>query len=297
LKFEIKVVAAWMVLSVSPVVLAGQSAAAAHNALARQYREGEKLAYKMNGQNEAWKYTIQNDGLVKKDASGVFTEEYTWSGLETAGQKMPLSAQTADFRQRVTLDPSRNPNVPDLTKVDPKIIGPITDFMTFYADVWLAVKLGQLHKAGDHFYFSYPVPSSWADGTYVILGQTAIDFDMTWKSTNEADKTALIQVLHVPPAKVAVTLPAPWMQVPVGDAPNNWVTVQKTQDGKFSAGVGKETFDVEIVVSLVDGKILSGKLDNLVKTVERVCEDKELTKCGDAKPHDIVRKVDIALIQ
>jgi hypothetical protein len=107
----------------------------------------------------------------------------------------------------------------------------------------------------------------------------------------------LIQVLHVPPAKVAVTLPAPWMQVPVGDAPNNWVTVQKTQDGTFSAGVGKETFDVEIVVSLVDGKILSGKLDNLVKTVERVCEDKELTKCGDAKPHDIVRKVDIALIQ
>ena len=53
--------------------------------------------------------------------------------------------------------------------------------------------------------------------------------------------------------------------------PNNWVSVQKGQDGKFEAGVGEETFDVELTVSLKDGKILSGQMDNVVKTVERTC--------------------------
>jgi hypothetical protein len=54
---------------------------------------------------------------------------------------------------------------------------------------------------------------------------------------------------------------------------------------------------VEIKVSTADGKILSATMDNPVKTIERTCEDAALTKCGDAKPHDILRKIDITLVQ
>jgi hypothetical protein len=292
----IKSVAAFLI-ACSPMLLAGQAPSKVSPSLHRTYRAGETLVYQMTGVNEDWHYQIQADGVVKQDAAGRFIEEYRWSNLVSNHQKTDLTPDTANFRQQVTLDPSRNPSMPDLTHVDPKLIGPITDFMTFYVDLWLVEKLGQLKKPGDHFYFKRGTPSSWADGQYVILGQSSIDFDLTWKSLDETSQTAVIEIRHVPPEKPQITLTADWMHTPVADTQNNWVGVNRTQDGKFHAAVGKETFDVEIKVSLVDGKILTGSLDNVVKTSERDCTDQALTQCSDPKPHVINRKVDIVLQQ
>jgi len=61
--------------------------------------------------------------------------------------------------------------------------------------------------------------------------------------------------------------------------------VERTKNEKYLAAVGKETFDVEIRLSLADGMILSGTLDNPVETIKRECEDAALTKCGDPRPH------------
>ena len=293
-----KMLAVWLVVCGGAAMLAGQVPTQSHDPLQRQYHEGEALVYRMTAVNEAWHYTIQADGIVKKDATGAYYEEYRWSNMQSGGQPMQLSAETAAFRQRLSLDPNQNPSGPDLTKVDPRMIGPITDFMTFYVDMWLANKVGQLKKAGDHFYFRNPMPaSSWADGTHVLIGESAIDFDMTLKTVDAAAGTAVLVVKHVPPEKSAVKLPAAWMQTPVGDLPNNWVGVQKEQDGRYTASVGEENVNVEIKVSLADGKILSATMDNPVKTIERTCEDLALTKCGEAKPHDILRKVEIVLVQ
>ena len=293
-----KMLAVWLVVCGGAATLAGQVPTQSHDPLQRQYHEGEALVYRMTAVNEAWHYTIQADGVVKKDATGAYYEEYRWSNMQSGGQPMQLSAETAAFRQRLSLDPNQNPSGPDLTKVDPRMIGPITDFMTFYVDMWLANKVGQLKKVGDHFYFRNPMPaSSWADGTHVLIGESAIDFDMTLKTVDAAAGTAVLVVKHVPPEKSAVKLPAAWMQTPVGDLPNNWVGVQKEQDGRYTASVGEENVNVEIKVSLADGKILSATMDNPVKTIERTCEDLALTKCGEAKPHDILRKVEIVLVQ
>ena len=286
-----------LVLAAGSLQAVAQESAAKPNPLERRYREGETLGYRMNGINEAWHYAIRADGVVRKDASGVFYEEYRWSGMESGGQADALGPQMTDFRQRLTLDTRENPSIPDLSKVDPKAIGPITDLMTFYSDLWLANKTGQLAKPGDHFYLKYGVPSSWADGTYTLVGQSAVDFDMTWKSVNAADKTAVLVIRHVAPEKLMIQLPAEWMQTPVGERPNNWVGVNKTRDGKFEASVGAEDFTVEMTVSLADGKILKGSLDNVVKTVVRTCEDRELTQCDRAKPHQIERKIEIVLAQ
>jgi hypothetical protein len=86
------------------------------------------------------------------------------------------------------------------------------------------------------------------------------------------------------------------MQAPVADTANNWVEVTKTKDGKYQAGVGKETFDVTIIVSTADGKILSASMDNPVVMTSRDCDDAALTKCGDAQQHTIHRHVAIALV-
>ena len=50
-------------------------------------------------------------------------------------------------------------------------------------------------------------------------------------------------------------------KAPVADSANNWVEVKKTKNGKYAAGVGKETFDVTITISTADGRILSASMD------------------------------------
>jgi hypothetical protein len=265
--------------------------------LLRRYREGEKLTYQMKGINEGWYYEIQADGIVKKDPGGTFYEEYHWSNLISDSQKIALSPASLDFRQQVTLDPGHNPSFPNLGKVDSKLVAPITDFMTFYVDLWLAVKVGKLTHAGDHFYFKRGSPNSWADGNYVLLGEDSIDFDLTLKDVNPSNNMATMIIRHVPPEKPEIKLPGDWMHKPVADTANNWVQVQKSRNGKYLAAVGKETFDVEISVSLADGKILSGSIDNPVETIERECADAALTNCSDPKPHRIRRQIEIHLDQ
>ena len=78
----------------------------------------------------------------------------------------------------------------------------------------------------------------------------------------------------------------------VADTPNNWIDVKKN-GGKFIAEVGKETFDVEIKLSLKDGKILSATLDNPVQAQKRECSDAALLDCGEASAHQIHRHIEI----
>lgn len=282
----------------SPSFSSAQAASASTSPLHRQYRDGERLVYHMKGINETWHYEINAEGLVKKNAVGQFFEEYQWTHMTSGGQPVPLTVSAADYRQRLTLDPEQMPSAPDLTRVDPKMIGPVTDMMTFYADLWLANKLGVLKKAGDHVYFRNPMPpSSWADGTHVLVGEDAIDFDITLKSVDAVAGTAIVEVKHVPPDNSALPLKTAWMREPVGAGTNNWVQIVKDANGKYTAGVGLETFIVEMTVSLADGHLVSATMENPVTTIERVCDDEALTKCGDAKRHDIVRKIEIAMTQ
>jgi hypothetical protein len=223
----------------------------------------------MTGQNESWHYTVRADGIVKKDASGAYFEEYRWTDLVSDGQPTALSPGSDGFRQRLSLDPDQMIAPPDLSKADPKLVGPALDLMSFYSDLWLAIKTGQLTIPGDHLYVKVGNPSSWANGSQVILGQSSIDFDLTLKSVNPSDNTAVLIVRHVPPEKSQVTLSAAWMQVPVSDTPNNWVEVDKLP-GKYRASVGQETFTDVLTISLADRKILSATMDNPVKTVARI---------------------------
>lgn len=276
--------------------LAARSLTSDQNVLLRRYREGEKLTYEMNGINEARHYEVQAEGVVKRDSAGTYFEEYRWSNLTSDNQKISLSPASLDFRQEVTLDPNHNAVFPNFRDVDHRLVGPITDLMTFYVDVWLAEKTGKLANAGDHFYVKHGTPISWADGNNVVIGEDSIDFDLSLKEVNRSENTATILIRHVPPEMPEVRLPADWMHKPVADTANNWVQVQKMENEKYLAAVGKETFDVEIKLSLLDGKILSGKMNNPVETIERECADVALTECGDPTPHLIRRQIEIFLV-
>lgn len=264
--------------------------------LIRRYTEGKRLSYRMDAVNEGWRYQTEAEGVVKKDQGGRYYEEYHWSHFVSDARPIALTAAGLEFRQMVSLDPAIKPSLPDLSKTDLRLIGPITDLLNFYVDLWLANTRAHLARAGDQYSFNRGAPGSWADGKHVLLGEDAIVFNFELQDVDLVHHTATVVVHHVPPQEVEIKLPASWMHQAVEDTPNNWVEVRRTED-KYSAAVGKETFDVVIKVSLADGKILFGTIDNPVMTVERECDDAALTKCGDPKRHPIHRHVEIALIQ
>jgi hypothetical protein len=263
--------------------------------LTRHYRDGETLTYHMTATNEDWHYTADASGTAIKTASGGYIEDFRWTGMTSNGQPITLAPAMAEFRQPLSLDPNWTPSMPDLSRVDPKMVGPITDLMTFYVDLWLMNKIGTMQHPGDHFYMPNPQVSSWADGAHVLVGKDHIDFDMNLQSIDPVKQIAVVQVHHVPPSHPNLQLPADWMQAPVADTPNNWVQVTKTKDGMYEAGVGKETFDVLITISTADGRILSASMDNPVVMSGRECDDVALTRCGVAQPHTIHRHIEIAL--
>jgi hypothetical protein len=264
--------------------------------LTRRYQEGETVSYHMKASNrdrvKTTTYEADASGVVKKDAAGKFVEEFTWANFYFDNKPEALPAAAA-FRQYLSLTPGYRLSVPDLRPVL-RIVGPITDLLTFYADVQVATQQGSLAKAGDHFYFKHGAPASWADGSYVVVGEDSVDFDVTLTEVNVEDGVATLLVRHVVPAKPEIRIPVEWMRMPVADTPNNWVDVQKRTDGTYSAQVGKEIFDATIRMSLSDGRILGATLENPVEVSERICTDLALTKCAEPIRSQIMRRIEIS---
>jgi hypothetical protein len=124
--------------------------------LNRRYRDGERLSYLMKGRNNDHTYQVRLTAVVKKRADGKFVEEYGWSDLMADGVPQPLTAASQEFRQAVTLAEGSPFTMPDLSRVQTGLIGPVTDLLTFYADLFLATQAGQLREPGDRFFFANP---------------------------------------------------------------------------------------------------------------------------------------------
>jgi len=73
------------------------------------------------------------------------------------------------------------------------------------------------------------------------------------------------------------------------------VSVAKRGQDKYVAAIGKEIFNVEIKVSLADGKILSVTMDNPVEVSERECQDLQLSACGNPRRYQIRRQIEMYL--
>ena len=158
----------------------------------------------------------------------------------------------------------------------------------------MAIHQGVLRQPNDRVHFSSSVTGSFADGTIVVIGESAVDFDITLTDVDARSGIAVLRIKHVPPAEPKIRMVAEWMRAPVADTPNNHVEVRKTTSG-YAASVGKETFDVELRISLAEGKILSATMDNPVTKVTRDCSDTALTQCGEARPNPTFRHIEMSL--
>ena len=110
---------------------------------------------------------------------------------------------------------------------------------------------------------------------------------------NRQDGTAKIVVRHVPPAQPQIQIPVKWMEAPVADTANNWVEVSKTDNGRYLAEIGKETFDVEMAVSLADGRLLSATMENSVSVLARECAYASLAQCNEPDHYQIMRQIEL----
>ena len=281
------------VLSIVAASLAQTSSPQA-GLLRRHYVAGERLQYLMKGRNNDRRYEVRLTGVVKNRSDGQFVEEYSWSDFVVDGVPQPLTPASREFRQEVTLTGTSAFEFPDLSKVQPGLIGPVTDLLTFYADLFLAMNAGKLRKPGDQFFFPNPMASSWADGARVLVGEDAIDFDIRLTAIDRARDVATLVIKHVPPKTPKIRIPAEWMRKPVVDVPNNWVQVRRAAGGYIGA-VGKETFDVELTIKLSGGEILSATMDNLVEAVARECADVGLSQCGEPRSNPTVRRIEMSL--
>jgi hypothetical protein len=304
-----KMTSAWLVLMALTAIRPGlvvsawsgtQNPTASPGSLTRQYREGERLVYRMTASNRdrvrTTVYGATARGVVKRDPAGTFYEEYEWSDIIWNGVPFDLPESNRAFRQLLSLAPNYTPALPDFSKLHPRLVGPTADLMTFYSDVWLAIRQPALRQGGDQVRVDHGDASSWADGTRIVLGEDSIDFNIALGEASTATGTRELTVRHVPPKQPKIRIPADWMRVPVADVPNNWVQVTKLAEGRYIASVGKETFDAQIRLSVANGRIMSAVLENPVEVFERECKDDALTQCGEGVRYRILRQIQIVEI-
>ena len=275
-----------------PVLPSTAQEPASDRLLVRRYQAGDRFGYLMTARNNDGAYQVKLTATVSRDAADRFVEEYAWSDLVIDGIPRQLTPASREFRQAVTLNGDTPFVFPDLSPLQPGLIGPVTDLLTFYADLFLAMHAGQLRAPGDRFLVRRDVPNSWADGTVVLVGEGAIDFDVTLTDIDRLNGVARLLVKHVVPEEPVIRIPAAWMHAPVADTRNNWVQVRHEGDS-YVAAVGQETFDVELSISLESGRILRATMVNPVETVVRDCTDVELADCGEPRRRRIFRRIEM----
>jgi hypothetical protein len=174
---------------------AEQQAATEAGTLQRRYTAGSVSHYLMTGNNDGWQYTIEATVVVKRDMNGRYYEEISWSDL-TSNAQQPLTPASLALRQTVSLDdPASYMRVPNLADVQPLLIGPITDTLTIYSDLLLAMQ-SKLAHAGQTAYVPRTTPNSWADGKRVLLGQDVVDFSLTVETLNPAENAETLLIQH-----------------------------------------------------------------------------------------------------
>jgi hypothetical protein len=286
--------------AIAALALAAQGeepAAAPASPLARKYTAGEVIAFDMRASNRGHlrtlEYSAHAQGVVRVDAGGHFYEDFAWSNLVVDGKPIELPPASQAFRQHLSLAPGVTLKIPNLAQVHPNLIGPVLDLLNFYADLGLAARLGGVAKAGDHVHFAHNRPNSWADGRMILVGEDAIDFDVTLEEVDAAARKATLAVRHVPPERPAIRITADWMRAPVAASANNWTQIGRYPPGKYSAAVGSEVIEVRLTVDLDSGRILSATMNNPVEVLERECEDPEARRCGEPVRYRILRTIQL----
>lgn len=219
-------------------------------------------------------------------------ESVEWFSLTVNGDVIPLPKQRW---QLLSLSAKFELAIPDLGGVG-KLVGPMTDALTFYVDASRFSHAG-LEAPGDTRFHAHGQVNSWAAFSDVLLvGEDCVDFRQTLDIVNP--EVVQLSIEHLPPKKpCGLELASAWMSKHIiAGTPNNWVQVFKLDHG-FLAQVGHESFTVRVRYDPRDGHIISATMYNPVESLERFCLDADLQDCVAAKRYNETRKVSYKLLE
>jgi hypothetical protein len=260
----------------------------------RRYEEGEHILYKLKGRTQSPTgmvvYRAKARSEVRKKNKKEFVEEFKFEEVSIDDKPIVLDENHTPLDLKLSLNSKSRLSFPDFSKVHPAIVGLSLDLMTIYADLQLVQKNWDIKKDGDNFYLKDSKSNSWADKTYLVQAEDAIDFSMSVLKRDEEAKTLEILIKHVPPEKESIKLKADWMKKPIGHRPNNWLQVKKLSAKKFAVSVGKEIIEVKIKLDLLYGKIIDASLDNTIEIKERICFDETYLFCGRTNEYELKKE-------
>src|SRR5262249_19576380 len=138
----------WLITVMVLAVFATRALPQAASLLTRRYTDGERIRYVMKGSENETTYEVRMTATTATRTDGQFFESLAWSDSKIDGQPRPLSAEAQQFRLAVTTEGVMPFALPDLSKAE-GLIGPVTDAMTFYADLFIARRQSGLRQPGD----------------------------------------------------------------------------------------------------------------------------------------------------
>src|SRR5712672_4607965 len=165
------------------------------NLLARWYELGGRVSYQVTATSKdragTSTYAATAKSVVKRDDMGRLFEEFAWSDLASNGMPVQMPPADQQFRPILSLQSEQNPALPDVARIPPRLVDPMRDLLTFYADAWMLMQQPSIRRQGDRsVVFNHGDTASWADGTRVVLGEDTTDLEITIDDLNLLDGTA-----------------------------------------------------------------------------------------------------------
>lgn len=179
--------------------------------------------------------------------------------------------------------------LPDLGTIDPRLVEPVTDVITFFVAVSSGAGIANVQRAGDRYALPTPVVGRWAHGKETPVGEDCIAVSIMLREITS--ETATYVTAFEPPTERCLTPALPVMEAPIGQGPNNFQQVMVSAVDR-AAMWGREQFVVTTVVRRSDGTILEATMDNqLVLRTRLGCADETLQRCQMEVPMRLQRKL------
>ena len=249
----------------------------------RRYVEGEKYSYEVVTEGPEPDIAIA-DVEVRLDGSRPH-EWIQWRSLESGSKDLSEAAKRMPGYSLSLLPDAPLPLVKPVD--NPEMMGPVTDFYTFYFAVSHLAGSDQVKRIGETYLRPEPVVGDWSDGKDFLAGQSRERVSI--KLVTLTPRLAGYETTFAPVGGTEFV--ASWMADPACDGqPNNFQMVKSQQPG-YLAVWGCEHYSIHSDTDRRTGQILSAQMIDDLRWHLKFCQDRELQTCTpvpDLNQHRVV---------
>ncbi|HEX6430920.1 MAG TPA: hypothetical protein VF008_24695 [Niastella sp.] len=282
--------------------MAQTKSATEKSAAPRKYQPGEHYRYRLTTDvvhNDVWQSKIIAicELQVVTDSNGIPYDEIHWISKKEITTK-DSTDHTAEARQvkpyRVSLHPNGQVDLPKIEIAS--MTGEITDFNTFMVAISPKLGMTTLKKKGDVYVHKEVVKGDFSNGKDIILGNDCLAVQATLKEVT--NKNIMIETSFLPPADTCLSFLTADMTKPVTpDTLNNFQMVRPFASKRYNVMYGNEYFIINGSIQKKDGKLTQATMFNRLSLKIKLYCDEQYAKCQSTMPFNIVRNLQLELLQ